>query len=49
MLVGFNQPTSGDASVYGHSITENISQVQQIMGVSYYIKIVTELSGLPTI
>lgn len=33
MMVGFHEPTSGDAQVFGHSISSSISEVQKIMGV----------------
>jgi ABC-type uncharacterized transport system ATPase subunit len=33
MLVGFHESTSGDATVFGHSVTQNISEIQGIMGV----------------
>lgn len=33
MLVGFHEATGGDATVFGHSIKDNIQEVQKIMGV----------------
>lgn len=35
MLVGFHEPTSGDAEIYGLSIKDNIAQVQQLIGVIF--------------
>eukprot|EP01114_Cavostelium_apophysatum_P009754 TRINITY_DN2300_c0_g1_i1.p1 TRINITY_DN2300_c0_g1~~TRINITY_DN2300_c0_g1_i1.p1 ORF type:complete len:1800 (+),score=493.64 TRINITY_DN2300_c0_g1_i1:225-5624(+) len=46
MLVGFHEATSGDATVFGHSVTDNISQVQQLMGVCPQFDILwPELTG----
>ena len=33
MLAGFNDETDGDASIFGYSIKENITSIQQIMGI----------------
>lgn len=33
MLIGLVKPTAGDAFVYGHSVLDDSSAVQQMMGV----------------
>ena len=32
MMVGFHSASSGDALVFGHSLTQNLPQVQQLIG-----------------
>lgn len=46
MLVGFLQATSGDATVFGHSIRDNIDSVRAILGICPQFDILwNELTG----
>lgn len=47
MLVGFHGASSGDATVFGNSIQNNISQVQSIMGLCPQFDILVLLYRTP--
>jgi len=47
MLVGFHGATAGDATIFGHSVTENVQEVQKMIGLCPQFDILwNELTGV---